>query len=121
MEDRAAYSRVYHRLRVAYPVIFGGAPFVGEGTVSDLSFTGCQVATEGPVLVGSYVKLSVLMPNPRQSLFIKLGKIRWAQNGSFGVEFIRLPTIDRHRLDRILWEQMRALLEARTTCASQNP
>jgi hypothetical protein len=111
--ENASYSRSYHRFHVAYPVVFGGTPFVGEGTVSDLSFTGCQVATERPVLVGSYIKMSVLMPNPTQSLFIELGKIRWAQNDSFGVEFIRLPTIARHRLDRILWERMTALLEAR--------
>jgi hypothetical protein len=83
--------------------------------VSDLSFTGCQVATERPVLVGSYIKLSVLMPNPTQSIFIELGKVRWVQNDSFGVEFIRLPTIARHRLDRILWERMTALLEARSS------
>ena len=73
--------------------------------------------TERPVLVGSYIKMSVVMPNPTQSLFIELGKVRWMQNDSFGVEFIRLPTIARHRLDRILWERMTTLLEARLSTA----
>ena len=65
------------------------------------------------MLAGSYVKMSVVMPNPTQSFFIELGKIRWVQKHSFGVEFIRLPTIARHRLDRILWERMAAILETR--------
>jgi len=79
--------------------------------VSNLSFSGCQVSSERTVLAGSYIKISVLMSNPAQSLFIELGKIRWVGKGSFGVEFIRLPTIARRRLDRILLEN--ALIEAR--------
>lgn len=115
MREGASYCRSYHRFPVSYPVIFGGAPFVGEGTVSNLSFTGCLVTCDRPVLTGSYIKMSVLMPNPARSLFIELGKVRWAWRDSFGVEFIRLPTFARHRLDRILWERMTALLETRSS------
>lgn len=98
--------RIHPRLPVTYPVIFGGAPFVGEGVVSDLSLSGCSVTCERTVLTGSYIKLSVLMPDPTSSLFIELGKIRWAGKNTFGVEFIRVPTITRHRLDRIVTEQL---------------
>ena len=113
-------SRAYHRYSVAYPVIFGGAPFVGEGKVSNLSLTGCSVACERIVLAGSYVRLSVILPDPTLSLFIELGKVRWARENAFGVEFIRLPTITRNRLDRVVWDQLTALLEARTGTASHN-
>lgn len=98
--------RIHRRLPVAYPVIFGGAPFVGEGVVSNLSLSGCSVTCERTVLTGSYIKLSVLMPDPTSSLFIELGKIRWVGKNTFGVEFIRLPTITRHRLDRVVAEQL---------------
>jgi hypothetical protein len=91
---------------------------VGEGMVSNLSFSGCQVFSERTVLAGSYIKMSVVMSNPAQSLFIELGKIRWVGKGSFGVEFIRLPTIARCRLDRILWEN--ALIEAHLNDRSLN-
>ncbi len=107
-------SRTYHRFAVTYPVIFGGAPFVGEGTVSDLSPTGCSVASDRTVLAGSYIKLSVIMSDPTQSLFIELGKVRWVHEKKFGVEFIRLPTLARHRLDRVLWERLAPLLAVRT-------
>lgn len=98
--------RIHHRIPVAYPVIFGGAPFIGEGVLSNLSLSGCSVTCERTVLVGSYVKLSVILPDPASSLFIELGKIRWVQKHTFGVEFIRLPTITRHRLDRVMSEQL---------------
>ncbi len=98
--------RIHRRLSVAYPVIFGGAPFVGEGMVSDLSLTGCSVNCHRTVLIGSYIKLSVLLPDPTASLFIELGKVRWVKEQTFGVEFIRLPTLTRHRLDRVISQDL---------------
>ena len=106
MVDTTVNWRIHRRLPVAYPVIFGGAPFVGEGVVSNLSLSGCSVTCERSVLTGSYVKLSVLLPDPTSSLFIELAKIRWVKKNRFGVEFIRLPTITRHRLDRVVSEQL---------------
>ena len=98
--------RIHHRLSVAYPVIFGGAPFVGEGTISNISLTGCSVNCGRTVLMGSYIKLSVFLPSPTWSLFIELGKIRWVQDQTFGVEFIRVPTLTRHRLDRVVSREL---------------
>jgi len=106
-------SRSYHRYPVAFPVIFGGAPFVGEGTVTDLSLTGCSIVCTRTVLADSYVKLSVILPDPTLSLFIELGKIRWVHDHVFGIEFIRLPSITRHRLDRVVWQELTALLVRR--------
>jgi len=114
MAETAHDSRSYHRYPVAFPVIFGGAPFVGEGTVTDLSLTGCSVTSERTVLTGSYVKLSVILPDPTLSLFIELGKIRWVGDNAFGIEFIRLPTIARDRLDRVVWQQLSTLLGSRS-------
>jgi hypothetical protein len=114
MADAETNFRSYHRYPVTYPVIFGGAPFVGEGTVRNLSLTGCFVACDRTVLAGSYVRLSLILPDPTSSLFIELGKIRWTRGHQFGVEFIRLPTLTRHRLDRVIEEQLTTLLENRT-------
>ncbi len=102
MSDLLVNWRIHPRLPVAYPAIFGGAPFVGEGVVSDLSIAGCAVTCERTVLMGSYIKLSVLLPDPTASLFIQLGKVRWVKEHTFGVEFIRVPMMTRHRLDRVM-------------------
>lgn len=120
MSDAETNFRSYHRYPVTYPVIFGGAPFVGEGTVRNLSLTGCSVACDRTVLAGSYVRLSLILPDPTSSLFIELGKIRWTRGHQFGVEFIRLPTLTRHRLDRVIEAQLTVLLEHRTDGTSHS-
>lgn len=106
MVETTVNWRIHPRLPVAYPAIFGGAPFVGEGVVSNLSLSGCSVTCERTVLTGSYIKLSVLLPDPTSSLFIELGKIRWVRENAFGVEFIRVPTLTRHRLDRVVSQEL---------------
>lgn len=120
MADAETNFRSYHRYPVTYPVVFGGAPFVGEGTVGDLSLTGCSVTCDRTVLEGSYVRLSLILPDPTSSLFIELGKIRWSRGNRFGVEFIRFPTLTRHRLDRVIEEQLTGLLERRVNATAHS-
>jgi hypothetical protein len=111
MHQQEAVIRAHHRFSVAYPVIFQGAPFVGEGELFNLSLTGCSVATDRTVLQGSYIKLNVFLSQPPLSLVIELGRVRWVRERAFGVEFIRLPTVARHRLDRESWERLTASLQ----------
>lgn len=96
-------ARSSDRFPVTFPVIFSGAPFVGEGTLTDLSASGCAIACDRKVLSGSYVRLNVLMPDQSPSLAIELGKIRWVRGYVFGVEFIRLPIRAHQQLDQVIW------------------
>ena len=96
------YSRTYHRFPLFYPVIFGGAPFVGEGILTNLSLMGCSVMSDREVLCGSDVRVSVLLPNHPQALSIELGTIKWVQGHEFGVEFLCLPLETRQRLNSTL-------------------
>lgn len=102
---REQLVRSTDRFPVTFPVIFGGAPFVGEGALIDLSASGCAISCDRTLLAGSYVRLNVLLPGQSPSLAIDLGKIRWVRGHVFGVEFIRLPTIARQRLDQAIWRR----------------
>jgi hypothetical protein len=108
------YSRTYHRFPLFYPVIFGGAPFVGEGILINLSLMGCSVMCDREVLCGSDVRVSVLLPNQTPALPIDLGTIKWVQGCQFGVEFHRLPIEARQRLNRTLRIELIELLKARS-------
>ena len=108
------YSRTYHRFPLFYPVIFGGAPFVGEGILSNLSLMGCSVMSDREVLCGSDVRVSVLLPNQRPALSIELGTIKWVQGYEFGVEFLRLPIEARQRLNSTLRIELIELLKTRS-------
>ena len=108
------YSRAYHRFPLHYPVIFGGAPFVGEGILTNLSLMGCSVLCDREVLCGSEVRVSVLFPNQTTALSIELGTIKWVQGEQFGVEFLRLPLEARQRLNTTLRVELINLLKARS-------
>jgi hypothetical protein len=109
------YSRAYHRFPLFYPVIFGGAPFVGEGILTNLSLMGCSVMSDREVLCGSDVRVSVLLPNQRPALSIDLGTIKWVQGCEFGVEFLRLPLEARQCLNSTLRIELIELLKARSS------
>jgi hypothetical protein len=107
------HSRTYHRFPLFYPVIFGGAPFVGEGVLTNLSMTGCSVMCDREVLRGSDVRVSVLLPDQMAALSIELGRIRWVQGNQFGVEFVLLPLEARQRLNRTLRIELIELYKTR--------
>ena len=108
------YSRTYHRFPLFYPVIFGGAPFVGEGILANLSLTGCSIMSDREVLCGSDVRVRVLLPNQKPALAIDLGTIKWVQGFEFGVEFLRLPLDARQHLNSTLRIELIELLKTRS-------
>ena len=108
------YSRTYHRFPLFYPVIFGGAPFVGEGILTNLSLKGCSVKCDREVLCGSNVRVSVLLPNQTPALSINLGTIKWVKGHQFGVEFLRLPLEARQRLNNTLRIELIHMLKTRS-------
>ncbi|MDN5941959.1 MAG: PilZ domain-containing protein [Nitrospira sp.] len=108
------YSRTYHRFPLFYPVIYGGAPFVGEGILTNLSLMGCSVLCDQEVLCGSDVRVSVLLPDQTPALSIDLGAIKWVQGCQFGVEFLRLPLETRQRLNQMLRIELIEFLKTRS-------
>jgi PilZ domain len=108
-------ARTYHRFPLFYPVIFGGAPFVGEGILTNLSMMGCSVMSDQEVLCGSDVRLSVLLPDQTRALSVELGKIKWVQGYEFGVEFLHLPLEARQRLNSTLRVELIDFLKNRSS------
>lgn len=104
------YSRTYRRFPLHVPVIFGGAPCVGEGTLLNLSVMGCSIMTDQAVLCGSDVRVSLLLPGHDSALSIELGKVKWVKGYEFGVEFVRMPLESRQRLNKIFMGDTGSLL-----------
>ncbi len=87
--------------------MFAGVPFIGEGSVHNLSQTGCTVECDRTVLEGSYMKLRLLLPDRASSLCIELAAVRWVREHCFGVEFLRLSPDDGTRLADFLADRRR--------------
>jgi hypothetical protein len=107
------YVRTYYRFPLNYPVIFGGAPFVGEGVLSNLSLKGCSVTCDREVLCGSEVRVSMLLNHEPPALPVELGTIKWVKGNQFGVEFVRVPVETQQRLNHRLRIELIEWLEQR--------
>ena len=115
------YVRTYYRFPLNYPVIFGGAPFVGEGVLTNLSLKGCSVTCDREVLCGSQVRVSMLLEHQPPALPVELGTIKWVRGNQFGVEFVRMPIEAQQRLNRTLRVELIEWLEKRHRKSPSTP
>ena len=97
-----SFYRVQNRLCIVCPVMFAGAPFIGEGILNNLSHAGCRVESDRTLLEGSYITLRLLLPDERRSLSIDLAAVRWVRAPYGGIEFLRISADDRVRLEQFL-------------------
>lgn len=101
-ETTISFQRSLDRLGVVCPAMFAGARFIGEGTVLNLSPDGCLLEGERIVMEGSYLSVRLLLPDHAPALVIDLAAVRWVHTHYFGIEFLRLPTLELSRLERFL-------------------
>ncbi len=90
------------RFPVRCPITFTGDLIHGEGTVMDLSTEGCCVQTRDSVEDRSYVNLFLHLPHHNRPMKVELAAIRWADEYSFGLEFIRMTPEQLRQLHRFL-------------------
>lgn len=106
-ETTLTFQRSRDRLSIVCPVMFAGAPFIGEGVIHNLSPTGCRVECDRMVLQGSYMTLRLLLPDGIRSLIVELAAVRWVRSRYFGIEFLRLHAPDQARLEQFLTRRHR--------------
>ena len=94
--------RVYLRYPMHYPVIFGWVSCVGEGLLTNLSFSGCSILSDHTPVAGTEVRVGLLLPDHTKALSIENGTIKWVDGRLFGVEFQHLSPDARQRLNHTL-------------------
>lgn len=114
-----SYRRIYLRYPAHYPVIFGWESCVGEGLLTNLSFSGCSVLCDRTPRVGTEVRMSVLLPDHAKSLAIEGGLVKWAEGQLFGMEFLQFPLDARQRLNRTLRQALIHRLQTRSNRPDQ--
>lgn len=86
------------RYPVQLPILFSGDLVHGKGTVVNLSRSGCGLRTSKRVSRGLYLHLLLRLPRERVPLKVELAAVRWTQNSTCGVEFIRMSVQQQKRL-----------------------
>ncbi len=70
--------------------------------MSSLSRIGCTVVSGENVQPGTYLVLRLHLPEEYSPLKVDLAVVRWATGSEFGVEFMRLRTEEKERLQRLV-------------------
>lgn len=99
MKPRMA-ERFSLRSRVSFSGI--GTELKGEGTLADLSKTGCRVESDTQPPKGTELKLELFLPDYAWPLKIDRAVVCWTKSRAFGLELVNLQSAQRDRLTRII-------------------
>jgi len=81
--------RCSSRKYVRYPASVQTDNGAGEGTLFDLSATGCRMQSSIALTPGSYLALHIEAPETESPLAVEVSIVRWHKDNQFGIEFLR--------------------------------
>ncbi|MBX3303043.1 MAG: PilZ domain-containing protein [Nitrospira sp.] len=90
------------RVPVDYPAVVRGGESSVEGTVMNLTVTGCEVESHGQFPIGAHVSVHVVPPGARPSFTIALAIVRWQRSDRCGLEFVRFEGNAKEQLEDML-------------------
>jgi hypothetical protein len=74
----------------------------GEGTLFDLSATGCRMQSTIPLAPGSYLALHIEDPETESPVAVEVSVVRWHKDNQFGIEFLRYAQGVRERVSDLV-------------------
>jgi len=102
-EDPTRNDRQGRRLNLSCLVfVFGDDGFEAEGTLKDVSTSGCRVISTVELQRGMILKLSVFLPDHQWPLRVEEAIVRWTKGQEFGVEFTSIRLAERERLRTLI-------------------
>ncbi len=69
-----------------------------EGTLFDISATGCRMLSNVALTPGSYLALHIETPEIETPLAVEVSIVRWHKDNQVGIEFLRYAHGDRKRI-----------------------
>lgn len=90
------------RVALRGSVTFEGEGHSGSGKIFNVSTWGCGVESAATVAPGTYVGVSLSLPNQPTPVDIELAAVRWSGRRRFGIEFLSVSQPSRERLDQFL-------------------
>ena len=75
---------------------------MGEGTITDVSYTGLGSRGNTPVTPGLELTIFLYLPDGRDPLFVMETNVDWTSGRRFGVEILTMNLGERKRLRSFL-------------------
>lgn len=77
-----------------------------EGTLRDLSKTGCKIFSLEPPAHGSQITLVLFLPDGEPPMYLLGTIVRHVRGPEFGAEFLPLTPAERRRLQAIIFKHL---------------
>mgnify|MGYP001577601615 CR=1 FL=1 len=104
--DRRYAERVPIRSQITYFGEEGARIVAGEGSVKDLSKTGCKILGVATSPLGSRLTLLLDLEDGHTPMRLSDVIISWISKDSFAVKFPKLLPDERKRLQDVIWKNM---------------
>ncbi|MBU6432200.1 MAG: PilZ domain-containing protein [Nitrospirae bacterium] len=104
--DRRYAERVPIRYRVSYSGAEGARIVTGEGTLKDLSKTGCKILGMTTSSLGSSLTLLLYLEDGQAPMCLTGVTVSWIDRVSFSVRFPKLSAEERKRLQEVIWKHV---------------
>jgi c-di-GMP-binding flagellar brake protein YcgR len=100
--DRRYAERVPIRYRINYSGEEGARIVTGEGTLKDLSKTGCKILGATTSSLGSSLTLHLYLADGQTPMCLTDVIVSWIARDSFAVRFSRLSADERRLLQEVI-------------------
>ena len=104
--DRRYAERVPIQYRISYSGEEGARIVTGEGTLKDLSKTGCKILGATTSSLGSSLTLLLYLEDGQAPMCLIDVIVSWIAKDSFAVRFSKLSAEERKRLQGVVWKNV---------------
>lgn len=104
--DRRYAERAPINCKVIYSGEDGARIVKVEGTVQDLSKTGCKILGTTQPIMGNDLALFLYLDDGKAPLCLAGAQITWVKGLSFAIRFPRLTPDERKRLQEVIWKNV---------------
>lgn len=121
MQNRKGLVRCSSRFPVSWPMRYGNATFLAEGTVLDLTARGWRVAGPMPVVPGLPLTLQVSVPERATLLRVQRATVLWVKDHEFAIEVQDLEPMDQAWVSEFLHHKLVLQWLSRTSHSETSP
>src|SRR5689334_22235834 len=107
--DRRYAERVPLHCRVSFTTEDGPSHVRGEGTLKDLSKTGCKITADSLPPVGCSVTLFIYIDDGNPPMCLTGATVSWVAGQLFAAKFPKLSSEERKRLQEMVWKNARLI------------
>jgi len=104
--DRRYAERAPINCRVVYSGEDGARIVQVEGTLQDLSKTGCKILGKTQPVMGGDLTIHLHIEEGGTPLCLTGGQVTWVKGFSFAIRFPRLTAEERRRVQEVIWRNV---------------